>query len=108
MDRRVHLGDMLNAVGQHLADIIGDHPDGTYLYVEADEGSYDTAIFHDGGDAIVYHDPSQELFDELIKIWEFAETHEKWAVMHYEVNNGKFDTRFEFSDQLIPERLGNG
>jgi hypothetical protein len=103
MDRYEQLGDMLNAVGQHLADIIGEHPDGTYLYAEADEGSYEAGVFHDEGERVVYYDPSDDLFDELAGMWEFAEADKKWAVLHYEVKDGQFDVSFAYPDHLNPD-----
>jgi len=105
MDTRVQTGDMLNAIGQHLADIIERHPDGTYLYAEVDEGAYEAGVFHDEGEQVVYYDPSDELFDELIGLWELAEAGKKWAVLQYEVKEGKFNASFSYPDQLDPEEF---
>lgn len=105
MDPRVQTGDMLNAVGQHLADIIGGNPDDTYLYAEMDEDSYEAGVFYDDGEQVTYFDPSDELFDELVDLWEFAEADKKWVVLHYEVKDGKFEARFLYPDQLDPDEF---
>lgn len=99
------MGDMLNAIGQHLADIIEQHPDGTYMYAEVGEGSCEAGVFHDEGEQVVYYDPSDELFDALIELWEFAEADKKWAVLHYAVKEGAFETRFSYPDKLNPEEF---
>jgi hypothetical protein len=97
------MGDMLNGIGQHLADILEHHPDGTYMYAEVSAGSCDAGVFYDEGEQVVYYDPSDELFDALFDLWEFAEADKKWAVLHYEVKNGAFAVRFSYPDQIDPE-----
>ena len=54
---------------------------------------------------MVYYDPSDELFDALFDLWEFAEADKKWAVLHYEVNDGAFKSRFSYPDQIDPEEF---
>ena len=97
------MGDMLNGIGQHLADILEQHPDGSYMYAEVDEGSCEAGVFLDEGEQVVYFDPSDELFDALFDLWEFAEADKKWVVLHYEVKNGAFAVRFSYPDQIDPE-----
>ncbi len=103
MDPRIQMGDMLNGIGQHLADILEQHPDGSYMYAEVDEGSCEAGVFLDEGEQVVYFDPSDELFDALFDLWEFAEADKKWVVLHYEVKNGAFAVRFSYPDQIDPE-----
>ena len=57
MDPRIQMGDMLNGIGQHLADILEQHPDGAYMYAEVDEGSCEAGVFHDEGEQVVYYYP---------------------------------------------------
>lgn len=104
MDREIQMGDILNMLGQHLAEIIGNHPNDTFLYAEADEGFREAAIFHDEGDKVIYYNPSQELFDDIGRLWEVAEPDKKWAVMMYDVKDGKFDAKFVFPEDLDPEK----
>lgn len=106
MDPRIQMGDMLNGIGQHLADILEHHPDGAYLYAEMDEGYCEAGVFYDEGEHVVYYGPSDELFNALHELWEFAEADKKWAVLHYEVKNGAFDARFSYPDQIDPVEAG--
>lgn len=106
MDPRIQTGDMLNAIGQHLCDIIEQHPDGTYMYAEVGEGSCEAGVFLDEGQQVVYFEPNDELFDALFDLWAFAEADKKWAVLHYEVKDGTFEARFSYPDQLDPDESG--
>jgi hypothetical protein len=92
--------EILNIIGQHVADIVGAHPNDTFLYVEADAGSRDAGIFQDIGDKVIYHDPTDDLFDDIGRLWEMAEPDKKWAVMLYDVKEGKFDAQFTFPEDL--------
>jgi hypothetical protein len=103
MDPRIQMGDMLNGIGQHLADILEHRPDGTYMYAEVSAGSCDAGVFYDEGEQVFYYDPSDELLDALFDLWELAEADKKWAVLHYEVKEGAFDARFSYPDQIDPE-----
>jgi hypothetical protein len=95
--------EILNTIGQHIADIVGAHPNDTFLYVEADEGSRDAGIFQDVGEEVIYHDPTEDLFDDIGRLWEMAEQGQKWAVMLYDVREGKFDTRFIYAEDINPD-----
>ncbi len=106
MEPNEQTGDMLNAIGQLLAEIIGEHPEGTYLYAEADEGSYEAGVFRDEGQQVLYYDPSDELFDALAELWESAEANKKWVVMEYEVQDGQFKAKFAYPDHVDSEESG--
>jgi hypothetical protein len=92
--------EILNTIGQHIADIVGAHPNDTFLYVEADSGSRDAGIFQDIGEKVIYHDPTEDLFDDIGRLWEMAESDKKWAVMQYDVKEGKFDAQFTFPEDI--------
>lgn len=97
------VGEILNALGQHIFEIIGQNPDGSFLYAEVDEGAYEVAIFHDEGEQVVYYDPDSDLFDEVINLWETALDHEKWTVLEYDVRDGRFNSSYTYADQLDPD-----
>jgi nitrogen regulatory protein PII-like uncharacterized protein len=97
------VGKILTALGQHLEEILGGDPNDTFLYAEVDDEGYEVAIFHDEGDKVVYHDADEELFDEIIKLWETALDHEKWSVLEYDVSGDRFNSNFVYADQLDPE-----
>lgn len=97
------VGEILTDLGQHIAEITGRDPDGSFLYAEVDEGAYEVAIFSDEGDKVVYYGPDDELFDEIISLWNTALDNEKWSVLTYDVKGDQFDSLFIYADQLDPE-----
>jgi hypothetical protein len=103
MTHEEKMGDMLNSIGQHLADILDTHPNDSFLYAEVTEGSVGSGVFHDVGDRVIYFDPSNELVDALGKLWDMAPETEKWAVLQYEVKDGKFDARYTYPEDLKPD-----
>ena len=96
------VGRLLNSVGQCVANIVGDQPDGAYLYVEYD-GGCSAGVFHDKGDIIVYFDPDSHLIAAVHALWNATELDKKWEVMEYEISGDSFDARFAFTDELDPE-----
>ena len=103
-EQQEKVGDILSELGQHIFEIIGQHPDGSFLYAEVDDDGYEVAIFHEeGGERVVYYDADDELFEEIINLWETALDHEKWSVLEYDVRDGQFNSSFTYADQLDPE-----
>jgi hypothetical protein len=97
------MANILAGLGAYLAHNVDDSADGVYLYAESDGGSYDAGVFRDVGDSVVYFDPSDALFDQIIDLWDAAKADAKWAVLEYQVVDGKFDAKFAFPDELDPE-----
>lgn len=97
------VGDILAGLAQHLQEILGIHPNGTFVYAEIDDEGCEVAIFHDEGDKIVYYEADDELFDEIINLWETAIDSEKWLVLEYDVRGEQFESSFTYIDQLNPE-----
>lgn len=99
----IETGDILNALGQHLYEILEKHPDGAFLFIEVDGQSTEAAIFFDEGPQVVYYDPDEELLDEIQTLWNLAEAGKKWSVLEYDVHDNNFDAKFTYQDQLDPE-----
>lgn len=102
--------EMLNAIGQHVAEIIGEPLENSYLNAEAGENWAEVGIFQDLGQRVLYHDPSTELSLQIIKLWDSAPSKKKWAALHYDIKDGTFDARFEYPDgwdveETVDDRL---
>jgi hypothetical protein len=97
------MADILAGLGAYLADNVDDSAEGVYLYAESDGESYDAGVFRDVGDSVTYFDPSDALFDQIMDLWDAAKADAKWAVLEYEVVDGKFDAKFAFPDKLDPD-----
>lgn len=96
----VRLSNSLNAVGQCVAAIVGDEPDGAYLYVECNGRSCGAGVFHDKGESVAYFDPDEELIAALYQLWNVSDADKKWEVLEYEIAGDAFDARFGFADEL--------
>jgi hypothetical protein len=93
-------GDMLNEIGQHVANILGKLPDDVYVYIEAGDQRQGGAIFENLAERVVYHSISDEMFDAIEHLWEAAETDKKWSVIHYDIKDGQFDAEFLYTDDM--------
>jgi hypothetical protein len=99
----VEMADILAGLGAYLADNINDSAEGVYLYAESNGESYDAGVFRDLGNRVVYVEANDAVFDQIIDLWDAAKADAKWAVLEYQVIDGKFDAKFAFPDELDPE-----
>lgn len=97
------MAEMLNAIGQHIAEIIDAPLENSYLNAEAGENWAEVGIFQDLGQQVVYHDPNTELSLQVIALWDAADLQKKWGALHYDIKDGRFDARFEYADDWDPE-----
>ena len=99
------LGPLLGAVGELAADEIGGDPNGIYLYVEVGDRWMSVNVFRDEGDVVRNYPSEPELTDLLWKLWKLENRDRKmrWAVMEYEIRDGKFDAEFAYPDQVDVE-----
>lgn len=91
---------MLNAVGQHVADIIGKTPEDVYVFLEAGDQWQGGAIFENLEEGVICHLPSDALVDEIERLWEAAEPDKKWSIIHYDIKDGSFDAEFLYTADL--------
>jgi hypothetical protein len=94
------MGDMLNAVGQHVANILGKTPEDVYVYIEAGDQWSGGAIFENLADKVVYHDFDEEISYLIIGLWDAAEPENKWSVIHYDIKDGRFDAEFLYTGDM--------
>lgn len=94
------IGPILSEIGGEIAEIVGEDPDGTFLYAEGGEGWMASGIFRDEGKSIRYFQPTRELGDLLLDLWNAEEPDKRWAVMEYEIRGTKFDVQFLFPEEI--------
>ncbi len=95
--------DALNAIGQHVADVLGKTPQNVFVYIRAGDNWQEAAIFDDLGNRVVYHDPSMEMCYEIGRLWDAADPERKWAMIHYDIKDGRFEVEYFYPDQLDPD-----
>jgi hypothetical protein len=96
----VATGPVFEEIGQIIADLVEGDPNGSYLYVEVEEAFQAPSLFKDHGNEVICYRPSLELCDAIKKLWEMEPDEKKWQAMHYEVENNRFNARFEFAEQF--------
>ena len=93
-------GRMLNAIGQHTADIIGKVPNDVFVFIEAGDKWMGGAIFENLEDAVIYHSPNINLLKEIQNLWESADPENKWSIIHYDIKDGQFDAEFFYTADM--------
>lgn len=99
----IEMADILAGLGQRIVEIVDADPENCYVYAEADAGFQEAGVFRDIGDEVLYFDPDDALFEDIGKLWNAADQDKKWAALHYDVKDGKFDARFDYPDYFDPE-----
>lgn len=97
---REDTGNMLNAIGQHVADIIGKAPHDVYVFIDAGDQWQGGAVFENVEDRVICYGPSIALIEEIERLWEAADPDKKWSVIHYDIKDGKFEAEFLYTADL--------
>jgi hypothetical protein len=96
------IGRLLSEIGGALGHIVDGNPEGTFLYAEGGEGWMASGVFKEEDGFVRYYRPSRELGDLILQLWNAEDPDKRWAVMEYVVEGTKFDTQFQFADQIDP------
>jgi hypothetical protein len=94
------MGDMLNEIGVHVADVLGKMPDDVFVFLEAGDQWHGGAIFENRQDKVIYHDYGDEMGELILRLWEAADPDKKWSIIHYDIKDGKFDAEFLYTADL--------
>lgn len=93
----------MSRVGRETMAIVGGDPNGIFLYVEAGEGWVGPSLYREEIDVVRYYEPTSFLSDALFDLW-YAEDQDKhWTEMHYAIESGIFNAKFEFDDMRLPD-----
>lgn len=99
----VEMGDILNAIGQHTADILGEIPNDVFVYIEAGDNWQGAGIFKDIGNRVIYYDPSHALIEEIERLWEAADPAHKWRILYYDIKDGRFSVEFHYPEEFAED-----
>jgi hypothetical protein len=94
------VAELLNEIGQLLAEDT-DYPlNGTLLYAQLDWGYVAPSIFKDRGDHVLYREPDLDrLGDVLLDLWNAQDSKNPWTEFEYVVHDGKFRATFGYPDE---------
>jgi hypothetical protein len=94
---------LIQEIGNLLAEDIRSTPDGAFMYAEVVEGMIAASLFKDFGNKVIYRDPSVELEETLYDAWWATEADKRWRSMSYSIKEGRFAVSFGFPDEMIDE-----
>lgn len=95
---------LLNEIGQLLAEDAEYPIDGTLLYAEVDKNFVAPSIFKDLGDHVLYRDPDlNNLGDALLDLWEAQDAARRWREIEYIVRGNKFHASFVYPEEIDPD-----
>ena len=95
---------LLNEIGQLLAEDTAYPLDGTLLHAELDRNYVAPSIFKDLGDHILYRTPDLDtLGDALLDLWEAQDSKLRWREIEYVVRGDQFEAQFTYPDAIDPE-----
>ena len=99
------LGPLLSEVGLEAVAIAGGDATGLFLYVEAGEVWVGASLFKDEGEVVRYLSyKGSSLTDHIFAARESEpDVSKRWSVMEYEIENGKFEAKFKFADEIDVE-----
>lgn len=100
------IAELLNQIGNLLAED-SDYPSqGTLLYAEVGSGYVAPSVFKDLGDHVAYRDPDLDrLGDVLLDLWKAQDTAKRWTEIEYVVQDGKFRAIFNYPQDGEAEAL---
>jgi hypothetical protein len=97
------IGNLLNRIGQQVANILGKVPNDVFVFIEAADQMSGGAIFENLPEQVIYHDFGNETHDTISELWEAAAPNKKWSMLLYDIKHGSFDAEFLYTDDLEGE-----
>jgi hypothetical protein len=102
MTSATDLGPKYEVLAHLMVEACGGATDGIFLYAELEPGVVAPALFQDVDDHVVYREPNSEIMDKLEEIWENLDAPDQWHVIECRIDEGRFDARFAFPDEIDP------
>ncbi len=100
------IGPILNEIGILISEILDDDTEGAFMYAEAGDGWAEVSVFKDEGERVRYVDPSDELSEAVMQLWDVEEADKKFAVLTYVIAGEKFDADFLYLEDIDPDESG--
>lgn len=99
------LGPALSEVGLEVVEIAHGEADALFLYVEAGEGWVRPSLFKEDGDMVrdleLRGSPLAELIIDARETE--PDVSKRWSVMEYVIEDGKFEAKFQFPEDVDVE-----
>lgn len=95
--------ESLQAIGRAVVEVTGGETEGVFLYAEAKPGMLSPSLFVDRGSYVECLVTNEALSEALFDSWHASEEGKEWAALWYTIDEGAFDARFQYPDELSEE-----
>lgn len=95
--------ELMESISSLVLRQIPDGPRHFFLYVEAASNTCAISIYQEFEDRAVWLNPSPELFDELLELWEAADDNKKWGTLMLSIDGERFTAHFDYDRRLDVE-----
>ncbi len=97
------MGDMLNEIGQHVADFLGNPLKDVFVFIEAGDNWSGGEIYQNQAETIESYEFPDIMSDLILNMWEAAPADKKWSVILYDIKDGEFSAEFLYPEIQIDE-----
>jgi hypothetical protein len=96
--------ELLNSLGNLLAEDTEYPLDETLLYAEVEGGYVRPSIFKGRSNSVVYRRPDLDtICGPLTALWEAAPADKRWAEIEYLIRDGRFTATYAYPDEIDPD-----
>lgn len=96
------IAELLNEIGQILADDREYPLEGTLLYAEVAPAMVCPSVFKNLGNRVLYRISNGRLTNPLLDLWEEEKPEKRWAAIEYLIRDDKFDVAFTYPEDIDP------
>ena len=100
------LGSEYEKVATLMVDASNSEPGDLYLYAEAESGAFGGTLYRKSRANVYYIECTTEILETIWHLWDSLPPDQQWSIMHMDVENGKFDAKFEFTNISDEEEDG--
>ena len=93
-------GERFAQIAHDALRIVGGNNLSVWLYMEADDGWLQPALFQDRPDAIQWFETDADFFELVMKAWYAEAPDRRWASLEMYIADGRFTTRLCYHDEV--------
>lgn len=100
------LGPLMTDLGHAVASQLGELPKRAYVFVIAERGTAQVALYVEHDDVVSSLIPADDLFEIAMKIWQIDNAKRaealRWIYFEYDIQDGRFDAHFYYPEEIAP------
>lgn len=96
-------GELLEQISSWVLTAKPDGPPTFFLYAEAARAVSDASVYQEFDDRAVWVEPSHDLCELLIELWDIADDDKKWGTLMLSIDGDRFTAHFDYVIHLDVE-----